>query len=261
MRSIALKSCRLSFLLLFILLLFSGSIFAQQLITGKITDKKNSPLVGATIEVKGIDNRTLSNAHGSFTINAKRGDIIKVSFVSYQTLEVTIGSETELNISLEETITTLDDIVVIGYGTAKKKDLTGAIGSVSEKDFNKGIYSSPDQLIQGKASGVQIINNNGQPGGAITVKIRGNSALSGTGQPLYVVDGVPLDGRSLQAGNNPLNFLNPSDIESIDILKDASATAIFGSRAAYGVMIINTKKGQTGSTKLDVAISAGVSSV
>jgi iron complex outermembrane receptor protein len=152
-------------------------------------------------------------------------------------------------------------VVVIGYGTAKKKDLTGAVSSIAAKDFNKGIFSSPDQLIQGKASGVQIINNSGQPGGATTIKIRGNSALSGTGQPLYVVDGVPLDGRSLQAGNNPLNFLNPSDIASIDILKDASATAIYGSRAAYGVMIINTKKIQTGPTKLDVAISAGVSSV
>jgi iron complex outermembrane receptor protein len=152
-------------------------------------------------------------------------------------------------------------VAVIGYGTVKKKDLTGAVSSISAKDFNKGIFSSPDQLIQGKASGVQIINNNGQPGGAITVKIRGNSALSGTGQPLYVVDGIQLDGRSLQAGINPLNFLNPSDIASIDILKDASATAIYGSKAAYGVMIINTKKGQTGTTKLDVAISTGVSSV
>ena len=261
MRSISFERCRLSFFLLCVLLFFSGSVFSQQIIRGKITDKKNSPLVGATIEVKGTDNRTLADARGSFTINAKRGDIIRVSYVGYQTLEITMGNETELNISLEETIATLDDIVVIGYGTAKKKDLTGAIGSVSEKNFNKGIFSSFDQLIQGKASGVQIINNNGQPGGAITVKIRGNSALSGTGQPLYVVDGVPLDGRSLQAGNNPLNFLNPADIASIDILKDASATAIFGSRAAYGVMIINTKKGQTGSTKLDVAISTGVSSV
>ena len=131
----------------------------------------------------------------------------------------------------------------------------------TEKDFNKGIFASPDQLIQGKVSGVQIMYNNGAPGGATTVKIRGNSALTGTGQPLYVVDGVPLDGRSLQAGNNPLNFLNPDDIASIDVLKDASATAIYGSRAAYGVVIINTKKAQTGATKLDVAVSTGVSSI
>ena len=125
------------------------------------------------------------------------------------------------------------------------KNITGSVASVSAKDFNNGIFNSPDQLIQGKASGVQIINTNGQRR-AMTVKIRGNSALSGTGQPLYVVDGIPLDGRSLQAGSNPLNFLNPSDIASIDILKDASATAIFGARAAYGVIIINTKRGQAG---------------
>ena len=152
-------------------------------------------------------------------------------------------------------------MVVVGYGSAKKKDLTGAIAHISEKDFNKGNFISADQLIQGKVSGVQITTNNGEPGGMITVKIRGNSALTGTGQPLYVVDGVPLDGRSLQAGNNALNFLDPADIASIDVLKDASATAIYGSRAAYGVVIINTRKGQTGATKLDLAVSSGVSSI
>jgi TonB-dependent starch-binding outer membrane protein SusC len=135
------------------------------------------------------------------------------------------------------------------------------VGSVTEKNFNKGMLTTPDQLIQGKVPGVQIINNNGQPGGGATVKVRGNSALTGTGQPLYVIDEVPLDGRSLQAGNNPLNFINPDDIASIDILKDASATAIYGSRASYGVVIINTKKGHLGKTKLDVAFSVGTSSI
>jgi iron complex outermembrane receptor protein len=162
---------------------------------------------------------------------------------------------------LPASIASLDSLVVIGYGTSKKKDLTGAVSSVKEKDFNKGTFTSPDLLIQGKVPGVQIITNNGQPGGATTVKIRGSSALTGTGQPLYVIDGIPLDGRSLQPGNNPLNFLNPADIESIDVLKDASATAIYGSRAAYGVMIINTKKGQTGPAKLDVAVSMGIISL
>src|SRR5688572_23936779 len=261
MRGIPFQSCSLPFLLLCILLFFSTSIFSQQIIRGKVTDKNNLPLPGATIRVKTTNIFSIADSAGHFIIQASPGNVIEFSFVGYHNRELVLGNETDLNVSLTETIENLNEVIVIGYGTAKKKDLTGAIGSVSEKNFNKGIFSSPDQLIQGKASGVQVINNNGQPGGAITVKIRGNSALSGTGQPLYVVDGVPLDGRSLQAGNNPLNFLNPSDIASIDILKDASATAIFGSRAAYGVMIINTKKGQTGSTKLDVAISAGVSSV
>jgi len=261
MRGIYFERCSLSFFLLCVLIFFSGSIFSQQLIKGKITDKKNSPLVGATIEVKGTDNGTVSDARGSFTINAKRGDIIKVSYVGYQTLEVAVGNETELNISLAETIANLDEVVVIGYGTAKKKDLTGAVASVSEKNFNKGIFTSPDQLLLGKVPGLQITNNNGQPGGAATIKVRGNSSLSGTGQPLFVIDGVPLDGRTLQAGINPLNFINPDDIASIDVLKDASATAIYGSRAAYGVMIINTKKGQTGQPKITVRMSTGISSI
>ena len=147
---------------------------------------------------------------------------------------------------LTATASVLDDVVVIGYGSINKKDLTGAISSVSEKDFNKGTLSSPELLIQGKVPGVQMTSTTGSPGGPITVLIRGNSALTGTGQPLYVVDGVPLDGRSVQDGNNPLNFLNNYDIASIDVLKDASATAIYGSRAAYGVVIINTKKGHAG---------------
>ncbi|AMJ68058.1 SusC/RagA family TonB-linked outer membrane protein [Hymenobacter sp. PAMC 26628] len=149
--------------------------------------------------------------------------------------------------------------------------MTGAVSALSTKDFNKGTFTSPDQLIQGRTSGVQVTQNSGQPGGASTIKIRGNSAVTGTGQPLYVVDGVPLDGRSARPGlntafgdspdSNPLNFLNPADIESIDILKDASATAIYGSRAAYGVVIITTKRGKVGEAKLDIGASGGFSNI
>jgi TonB-linked SusC/RagA family outer membrane protein len=250
-------------IIIFLLLLtfISSTTFSQPIIRGKITGRDGLALFGATVAVKETKNISTTDSSGFFIIRANPGNRIKFSFVGYHDYQLVLGNETELNISLSDTIMNLNDIVVIGYGTARKKDLTGAVASVSAKDFNNGIYSSPDQLIQGKVSGVQIINNNGEPGGAITVKIRGNSALSGTGQPLYVVDDVPLDGRSLQAGNNPLNFLNPADIASIDILKDASATAIYGSRAAYGVVIIKTKKGQAGPTKLDVAVSTGVSSI
>jgi TonB-linked SusC/RagA family outer membrane protein len=255
------ESARSIFLLPWLLFYIVGSVFSQPIIKGKITGRDGIALPGATIKINAANIFTIADSSGHFTLRANPGDAIEVSFVGYNDRQLVLGNETDLNISLTETMVNLNEVAVIGYGTVKKKDLTGAVSSIAAKDFNKGIFSSPDQLIQGKASGVQIINNNGQPGGAITVKIRGNSALSGTGQPLYVVDGIQLDGRSLQAGNNPLNFLNPSDIASIDILKDASASAIYGSRAAYGVIIINTKKIQTGSTKLDVAISAGVSSV
>jgi TonB-dependent starch-binding outer membrane protein SusC len=262
MRSIiSLHTLSMSFFFTLCLLFFSEIVSSQPVIKGKVTGRDGIALSGATIKVKGTNNFTQADSTGNFIIKANRGDVIEISFVGYDNREFELRDETELNISLAETSVNLNEVVVIGYGTVKKKDLTGAVSSTAAKDFNKGIFSSPDQLIQGKVPGVQIINNNGQPGGPITAKIRGNSALSGAGQPLYVVDGVPLDGRSLQAGNNPLNFLNPADIASIDVLKDAPATAIYGSRAAYGVIIINTKKGQTGSTKLDVAISAGVSSI
>jgi TonB-dependent starch-binding outer membrane protein SusC len=249
------------FLLLLSFLLNYGFALSQKKISGLVLDADHQPIEGASIAIKNSNAGTVSEANGSFSIMAKTGDVLLVSSVGMIKREVLIRNEAQVVIIMSFATNNMEEVVVIGYGTAKKKDLTGSVASVSNKNFNKGIYTSPDQLIQGKVSGVQIINNNGEPGGAITVKIRGNSALSGTGQPLYVVDGVPLDGRSLQAGNNPLNFLNPADIAAIDVLKDASATAIYGSRAAYGVIIINTKKGQTGSTKLDVAISAGVSSV
>ena len=249
------------FLVAFFILFCSSFSFSQQLLKGKITGNDGEPLSNATVVIQGTNKTTITDSSGNFFLSANWGDILEISFVGYRTRQITIGDQTNLNITLYESIKGLDEVIMIGYGTAMKKDLTGAIASVSSKDFNKGIYSSPDQLIQGKVTGVQIINNNGEPGGAITVKIRGNSALSGTGQPLYVIDDVPLDGRSLQGGNNPLNFLNPADIASIDILKDASATAIYGSRAAYGVVIINTKKGRTGPTKIDVTASTGISSV
>ncbi len=250
-----------SFLLSWLLLFVAGIVFPQPVIKGKITGRDGIALAGATIAVKGTNNISSTDSSGHFILSANPGNTIEFSFIGYYNQQIILGSQTELNISLTGTIVNLNDVVVIGYGTAKKKDLTGAVGSVSAKDFNKGIYASPDQLIQGKVSGVQIMYNNGQPGGAAAVKIRGNSALTGTGQPLYVIDEVPLDGRSLQPGNNPLNFINPDDVASIDVLKDASATAIYGSRAAFGVVIINTKKAQAGQPKLSVGISLGVSSL
>ena len=248
--------------LFFASLIVSNVNAQQRVISGKVTDDKGLPLVGATILEKKSNKGTESRQEGSFTLNIPDSNArLIISYIGYTTTEVAVNNQTYIAITLPASVSNLDSLVVIGYGTSKKKDLTGAVSSVKEKDFNKGTFTSPDLLIQGKVSGVQITYNNGQPGGAATIKIRGNSALSGTGQPLFVIDGVPLDGRALQAGINPLNFINPADVASIDILKDASATAIYGSRAAYGVMIINTKKGQAGPPRLDVAVSVGVSSI
>ncbi|HZJ59107.1 MAG TPA: TonB-dependent receptor plug domain-containing protein, partial [Chitinophagaceae bacterium] len=248
--------------LFFAILIVSNVNAQQRVISGKVTDDKGLPLVGATILEKKSNKGTESREGGIFTLSIPDSNArLIISFIGYSTTDVAVNNQTYIAITLLASVSNLDSMVVIGYGTSKKKDLTGAVSSVKEKDFNKGTFTSPDLLIQGKVSGVQITYNNGQPGGAANIKIRGNSALSGTGQPLFVIDGVPLDGRSLQAGNNPLNFINPADVASIDILKDASATAIYGSRAAYGVMIINTKKGQAGPPRLDVAVSVGVSSI
>jgi len=243
-------------ILVLLLSCYNNCSFAQQTISGVVKDSEGAPIAGASIAIKNTSIGAITKDDGSFTIAAKPGDVLIISSVGMIGKTVQVGRENSFPVILSFADSTMEDVVVIGYGTAKKKDLTGAVASVSAKDFNKGIYSSPDQLIQGKVSGVQIINNNGVPGGPITVKIRGNSALSGTGQPLYVVDGVPLDGggtsgtasgvEGSSTPKNPLMFLNPNDIESISILKDASSAAIYGSRGANGVIIITTKSGKGG---------------
>ena len=247
----------------------------QKTITGTVSsDKDGSPVGGVSVIAKGSKSGTQTAADGSYSISVAQS-VTKLVFTSigYASQEISIGNSGTANVVLVATAEGLSEVVVIGYGTARKKDLTGSVGSLKEKDFNKGVYTSADQLIQGKVAGVQMINNSGAPGGGSTVKIRGASALTGSGQPLYVIDGVPLDGRSPRPGlgdigvggsnpgNNALNFINPSDIASIDILKDASATAIYGSRAAYGVVLITTKKGTSGQPKIEFGTSIGFSKI
>lgn len=244
---------------------------ATRTISGTVTDAQSAGLPGVTVLLTGTTTGTSTNADGGYTLSAPDGGTLTFSYVGYKTQTVKIGSTSVINVTLAADAQQLNDVVVVGYGTVRRQDLTGAVSNLTSKDFNKGTFTSPDQLIQGRASGVQVTQNSGQPGGAATIRIRGNSAVTGTGQPLYVVDGVPLDGRSARPGlntafgdspdSNPLNFLNPADIESIDILKDASATAIYGSRAAYGVVIITTKRGKVGEPRLDVGISTGFSNI
>jgi iron complex outermembrane receptor protein len=253
------------------------SSFAQdRIVTGKVTDSKDgTPVSGASVQAKGTRTGTSTKSDGTFSISIPSSvTTLVISSIGYETQEVDVAGKSSVEVSFVVTAgANLNEVVVTGYGTAKKKDLTGAVASLKDKDFNKGVYTSPDQLFQGKVSGVQVLNNSGQPGGAATIKIRGNSTVTGTGNPLFVVDGIPLDGRSPRPGvgdigfgggnpaTNPLNFINPADIASIDILKDASATAIYGSRAAYGVVLITTKKGKTGETRIDVSSSVGVASI
>jgi TonB-dependent starch-binding outer membrane protein SusC len=267
----------LSAFLLFALVFVVQSASAQdKTVTGKVTDSKDgSPVVGASVQPKGSRTGTTTKADGTFSINVGSGvNTLVITSIGYESQEISIAGKSSVDVSFVATFgSNLNEVVVTGYGTSKKKDLTGSVGSVKEKDFNKGTFASADQLIQGKIAGVQILNNSGQPGGAATIKIRGNSTVTGSGQPLFVVDGVPLDGNSPRPGvgdigfggsnpaSNPLNFLNPADIASIDVLKDASATAIYGSRAAYGVVLITTKRGKSGEPKIEVGTSIGVSSI
>lgn len=258
-----------------ILLCMAVPSFAQdRVVTGKVTNSKDgTPVIGASVQPKGSSTGTSTGSDGSFRLSVPSGiNTLLVSSVEFETMEVDITGKSSVDVSLKSTAGGLSEVVVIGYGTARKSDLTGAVASVKPKDFNQGIQIAPDQLIQGKVAGVQVINNSGQPGGATTFRIRGNSALRTGNQPLFVVDGVIVDGTSARPGlnasgigatpdANPLNFINPNDIASIDILKDASATAIYGSRGANGVVIITTKKGQSGLPKLEFSTSAGVSKI
>jgi iron complex outermembrane receptor protein len=261
-------------LLCSLLLLMAGIASAQtRPVTGKITDENGSPVPGATVQIKGTSTGTATGADGTFKVNVPAtATTLIISFVGYVQQEVAIAGKSEFSISLAPTSTTLTDVVVVGYGTTRKKDLTGSVVSIKSADFNRGIVTAPDQLIQGKVAGLMVVANSGAPGGATTVRIRGNSSVRTGNQPLYVIDGMPLDGRtakpSVSANGlgqtpdaNPLNFVNSFDIQSMDVLKDASATAIYGARGANGVVIITTKKGAVGAPRLDVNYSAGMSKI
>ena len=254
-----------------VLLVSSLSSYAQKVISGTVSDGGNETLIGATVTATGSRNSVLTDAQGRYAITVDNAVTqLTFSYVGMQTQTVAINNRSVINVSLASS-NDLELVTVVGYGSVKKSDLTGAATTVSAKDFNKGPLIAPDQLIQGKVAGVQMINNSGQPGGSSTVRIRGNAAITGSGQPLYVVDGVALPGSSARpsnsggvgtvAGGNPLNFINPQDIASMEVLKDASATAIYGSRAAYGVVLITTKRGLTGTPKFDVSASTGVSNL
>lgn len=254
------------------LLLLATQTFAQQkAITGKVTDNTGAPVAGVTVSVKGTNLATQTGADGTYKLSVpENSGKLVFSAVGFGTQEATI-SGSDVSLALASTSANLNEVVVVGYGTTRKRDLTGAVASVKAKDFNQGVFNSPDQLIQGKVAGVQVQNNSGAPGGAATISIRGISSIRSGNYPLIVVDGVPLSGGTTAPGNgtplggtpadNPLNFINPADIASMDVLKDASATAIFGSRGANGVILITTKKGQSGAPRIEFNTSVGTSSL
>ncbi|MVT08539.1 SusC/RagA family TonB-linked outer membrane protein [Chitinophaga tropicalis] len=220
-------------------------------INGKVMDDAGDPLPGTTVFVKGTQKNAVADDAGNFSIKGISPGAVTVvaRIVGYETLElpVTVGNDAAtVTFQLKADAKGLNEVVVVGYGTQKKSDLTGSIAIVSAKDFNKGPLSSPEQLITGKVPGVQITSNGGAPGSGSTIRVRGGASLNATNDPLIIIDGVPVDNNSVSGTSNALSLINPNDIETFNVLKDASATAIYGSRASNGVIIITTKKGRLG---------------
>jgi len=242
------------------------SVFTNVDVRGRIVDEKGIPIIGVSIKVKNTSRGTTTDAEGRFQLNLAKGDILVLSYIGFETQEIVFNNQPELNITLKELNNELGEVVVIGYGSVKQKNVTGAITQVKGKDLNSSVASSFQQTLQGKAAGVEVIQATGQPGAGVKVKIRSNPSFADAGV-LYVIDGVPVNdaagqpalggsvGGSRYANDgvdkSPLNFINPNDIESIQFLKDASAASIYGARAGAGVVLITTKRGAEGKAKLE----------
>ncbi len=232
-------------------------------LSGKVSDEKNETLPGASIAIKELTKGTTTDAEGNFRIaGILNGDYtVVISFIGYQPFQkkVTITGDTQSNFQLLPSSNALSEVVVIGYGTQRKRDLTGAVTSVTAEDFNKGTVASPEQLITGKVAGVSITTNGGAPGAGSTIRIRGAASLTASNDPLIVIDGVPISNNGISGSPNALSLINPNDIASMSILKDASAAAIYGSRASNGVILITTKKGTSGKPSLSFSSQNSIS--
>ncbi|QRR04200.1 SusC/RagA family TonB-linked outer membrane protein [Dyadobacter sandarakinus] len=260
-------------MLLLLVVLTSVSVsFAQDVnVSGTVKDSKGGGVPGVTITVKGSTRGTNTDVDGKYQIAVPANTTLSFSAIGFVSQDVSVGNKSVVDVTMSEDVKALEEVVVVGYGTVKKSDATGAVSALGSRDFQKGIVTSPEQLMQGRVAGVQISQSSGEPGGGINVRIRGTTSVRGGNNPLFVIDGVPLSGDDVSGGGdaagvgrqpakNPLNFLNPDDIASIDILKDASATAIYGSRGANGVVLITTKKGK-GKGTLDYGYSLGISNI
>ena len=242
-----------SLLLVALLVIGCLQLMAQtRTIKGEVTDAQNGEaLIGATVMVEGEKGGTVTDFDGNFSLQvSSSAKKIKVSYIGY--IDKVLSISDNMKVKLESDSKALADVVVIGYGTARKSDLTGSVATVKSKDFNKGLVSSPEQLINGKVSGVQIMSNSGSASAGSTIRVRGGASLNASNDPLIVLDGVPLEQGGISGNSsNFLSMINPSDIESMTVLKDASSTAIYGSRASNGVIIITTKKGRQGAVKVN----------
>ena len=245
--------------------IFSFSVLKAQTsipISGLVKDVGGEPVPGASVVVKGTTTGTATDINGNFSLTVPERSTLVVSFIGFISQEIDVNSQRFFNVVLEEGSVSLDEVVVIGYGTMKKSDLTGSITAIGEKDFQKGLVANPTSLITGKVAGVQITSTGGRAGSGNQIRIRGGASLNASNDPLIVIDGVPVDNGSISGLSNPLSTINPNDIESMNVLKDASATAIYGSRASNGVIIITTKKGTAGQRlKVDISSQNSIATI
>lgn len=260
-----------TFFSFFLTICIVGLSFAQSgNVSGTVSDA-DGPLPGATVVVKGTNTGVTTDFDGNFSIQAAGDDTLVVSYVGFQSQEVAVANQTNISVVLNSN-NELDEVVLTGYGQTTVRNATNSVSTIKADDFNGGVIASPEQLFQGKSAGVQITSNNGEPGSGVNIRIRGTASVRANNNPLFVVDGVPLSGaesasgqndlgRGSSSAKNPLNFINPNDIERIDILKDASATAIYGSRGANGVVLITTKKGLGSTDKFEYSSSLSISEV
>ena len=238
-------------------LLLSASAFAQSItVKGNVKDETGEPVLGATVRVVGQKNGAVTDLDGNFSIAADAKSELEISYVGYETVK--IQAQPNLLVQLKNESQTLNDVVVIGYGVAKKNDLTGSVTAIKPDEKNRPLVSSAQEMMQGKIAGVNVTTSNGGPGGGATIRVRGGSSLNANNDPLIVIDGMAMDNQGVKGAPNALAMVNPNDIESFTVLKDASATAIYGSRGSNGVIIITTKKGR-GNMAPKVSYSGNVS--
>lgn len=256
---------RESFLLTTLLFLLPILLLAQQKqARGKITDEANKPMEGVTVQVKGTSTVSTTNADGEFqiTVSSEKSTLV-VSHVGYEQQEIAVGNRGELSLSLKAISGSMENVVVIGYGTQKRRSVTGAVSSFDARKVDERPLLRVDQAMVGQLAGVRVKQTTGTPGKGFSIQIRGSGSISGGNEPLYVIDGFPLAVNSSNTANgsfttgNPLDNINPNDIESIEVLKDAAAAAIYGSRAANGVVIITTKQGKAGKAKISFNVYGG----
>ncbi|WP_245949428.1 SusC/RagA family TonB-linked outer membrane protein [Echinicola strongylocentroti] len=245
---------------------------AEVTIKGKVVDEEGMALPGLTVKIESSGKGTVTDLEGNYKITAEEGDVLIFSFIGFETQRVQIGNQTSIDVVMKEDTQALEEVVVVGYGTVKKSDLTGSVVSLRSDEQNQGVNTSVDQLLKGKAAGVNVVQNSSEPGGGVSISIRGASSVNAGTGPLYVIDGLPIDNSSMTAGGggnypdtrsptNPLAAINPNDIESIEILKDASATAIYGARGANGVIMVTTKKGKSGQMRINYDGYVGVQNI